>query len=321
MNDLFDKVHGSLQGTKRHEWYDATCPFCGKESKRGQVHFSYNESGYHCFVCANSGSIVALADRLNLKGSAPYVAPAREPKPEKPLARWRTNPDALIDRYLQHGQRFERWMQYKPLQPDTVRRFGFGYGRLPFQRHDTGEWYMGTHDRLIVPLWQGGALAGLRGRAILPDDAGAKWMSATGSTMVPWGLEYLHDDCTVWVCENYVDGAWLMQACPDLNAVALGGCSNWREEWCFRIAAHKPKAVVVCLDNDLPGQARGATRARLEAEWRADTKHAGAQPPASNGVRILNDLLQHGVRASLFEWLDTDPVKAGLDWLLENDAL
>jgi hypothetical protein len=319
VTDLFEQVHRVLNGDKRHEWFDCDCPFCGKEAKRGQVHFSYNSSGYHCFVCGSKGGIVALAERLNVR-KGDYIAPRREPQPEKPLARWRLNPTALVDRYLHHEQRFERWQGYKPLTAETVSRFGFGYGRLPFQRRDTGDWYMGTHERLMVPLWQGGALVGLRGRACLPDDEGAKWMSATGSTMVPWGLEYLHEGATIWICENYVDAAWLMQVHPDLNGVALGGVSNWRTELCFRLAAHKPKLIIVCLDNDLPGQATGQVRKRLEAEWRADPKHKGVQPPPSNGERILRDLQAQGLRADLFPWGDGDPVKAGLDYLLQGET-
>jgi hypothetical protein len=315
---LFEEIHNRLRGEPRGEWFDADCPLCGKEAKRGQVHFSYNEAGFNCFVCGNKGGLRALADRLNIAGASGYeAAPAPRPAPApKPLARWRENPGRLLAGYREAPGLVAAWQRYKPLTPQTLDRFGFGYGRLPFIDKRTGEWYMGPHNRLIVPLWHEGQLAGLKGRAIEPDDLGAKWICATGSDLKPFGLDLVEAGRVVFVCENYVDAAWLMQERPDTVAIGLGSVSAWRYEYTFALARAHPRLVVIAFDNDLPGQAQGAMRAALEAEWRADAKHAGLQAPASNGAKLLRELQGAGLDAALYKWPDTAPAKADIGWLL-----
>jgi hypothetical protein len=63
----------------------------------------------------------------------------------------------------------------------------------------------------------------------------------------------------------------------------------------------------------LPGQAIGALRERLAAEWTAERN---TPPPESQGIRIVNALNAAGVKSMLFDWPEAAPVKAGIDWLL-----
>jgi hypothetical protein len=316
-SDLFETIHRTLHGeSHRPEWYDADCPFCGKEAKRGQVHFSYSESGYKCFVCSASGNLRTLADRLNLGSDIPYTPPVRREPAPKLTPYWRLEPEELLDRYATHPERYRAWASHKPLKPETIDRFGFGFGQLPFQHRETGDWYLGSHNRLIVPIWQGSDLMALRGRAVVQADTGMKWMSATGSQQVPWGMSNVQRGGIVWLCENYVDAAWLMQERPDESAIGLGGVSMWKTEHSLALARCKPLLVIVALDNDLVGQAQGEMRKRLEAEWRSDPKHNGQPPPPSNGERILRELRSVGLDARLFEWPCEAPAKAGLDWIL-----
>lgn len=316
--DLFEIVHRTLQGEQhRPEWFDCDCPFCGKEAKRGQVHFSYSHTGYKCWVCGASGGLRALADRLNVGGDMPYTPPVRrEPPAPRAIAPWRQNPERRLAEYQQHPDRYRMWASHKPLKPETIDRFGFGFGRLPFERRETGEWYEGAFPRLIVPIYQGSSLAALRGRAVVAGDEGAKWIGATGSVMAPWGLYNVTAGSVVWICENYVDAAWLMQSMPGDFAIGLGGVSSWKEEYGWHLSRLKPEKVIVALDNDLPGQARGDMRRMLEDEWRSDPKHRGTQPPASNGARLEQELRGMGMKTLLFEWPACAPAKAGIDWML-----
>jgi hypothetical protein len=323
MTNLFSEIHVILRGEKNARgWYDADCPYCGKEAKPRQTHFGYRpddgtgNGGFHCWVCGASGGLRALADRLNVRSDEPYTPARRESPPPKPIARWRQNPDRLLDGYLHHPDRYRLWAQHKPLRPETVDRFGFGVGCLPRQ-NEMGEWEMGKTPRLIVPLWQGDQLMALRGRAMRAEIE-PKWISATGSVMVPWGLGSVTPGAIVWLCENYVDAAWLMQERPEWQGVGLGGVSTWKEEHGRILARAKPRLVVVALDNDLPGQAQGELRRRLESEWNTDPKHRGQPPPPSNGVRIVKQLRQMGVHSEMFQWPDDAPAKAGVDLVFQK---
>lgn len=312
MDSLFDQVHAALRGDEnRRHWHDAACPFCGKEPKRGQIHFSYNETGYRCFVCGAHGGLFTLAEHLRLNPAPETRHERLEPRPVQ-IARWRTNPAELLRRY-RTSDRYAAWRAYKPLTAATVDRFDFGIGRLPFQ-NDAGEWYLSKSNWLTVSLWEGGTLVGLRGRN--RGDRGPKWISATGTSYTLWGADYVRPGSVTWLCENYVDAAWLMQQHPEWSACAIGGATTWQASWVELLAARRPQVVIVALDNDLPGQATGWLRTRLENEWRVE--HPLLEPPAANGPRIANALLAAGVNAVLFDWPAVAPVKAGIDWILQQ---
>lgn len=309
---MIEQIHATLHGVKnRRNWYDCDCPFCGKEAKRGQTHFAYSETGYRCWVCGASGGLSKLAQHLRMDGICYQQVTPVERTPA-PIARWRLNPTELLRRYQENPNKIQAWSRYKPVSAATVERFGFGFGRLPFQRAD-GEWYMSKRDWLIVPLYEHGQLVGLRGRNITEDEP--KWISATGSVHTLWGVDAVQPGSICWLCENYVDAAWLMQVHPEWSAVAIGGASNWQPIWGEWLSERKPKQVVVILDNDLPGQATGALRQRLAAAWCAE-RHI--EPPTANGPRIANDLRDVGVDAVLFTWPEAAPAKAGVDWILQQ---
>jgi hypothetical protein len=310
--ELFSAIHATLQGTpNRRGWYDATCPNCGKEPEKGQVHFGYHPDGrVRCFVCGYSASLYKLSELLRLDVGE-YVAPVKIEKPTPPIARWRLNPDKLLQQYQTHPQRLTKWYGYKPLTDDNIERYHLGYGRLPFQRDD-GTWYMSKAEWLTVPVYEDGALIALRGRNVT--DSGPKWISATGSQYGLFGVEYVYPGATTFICENYADAIWLQQAHPDWCAVAIGGATTWRNVWAYRLAQKRPGLVVVALDNDLPGNGGGILRDGLIAEWTA--AHPQAAVPTANGPRIANDCIEAGLRTILFQWPDTAPAKAGLDWAL-----
>lgn len=288
------------------------CPFCGKEARRGQTHFSFSANGYKCWVCGAKGGLKALADHLRL--DAPLIS--RQPpeqKPPPPVARWRENPERLLDGYWSHPQKYRAWADYKPISRSTIDRYRFGYGRLPFQDAD-GHWYMSRQEWLIVPLFERGQLVGLRGRNLT--NRGPKWISATGSAYTLWGVEDIKANDTVWLCENYVDAAWLMESHCDWKAVALGGATTWKPIWTEYLRSRSPECVIVALDNDLAGQATGARLEQLRQQWAS--AHPGLSIPIPNGPKIANQLLACGIKAMLFEWPSCAPIKAGLDWGIEH---
>ncbi len=310
--NTYDQVKEALGGKpNKRGWHDVTCPVCGKQPERGQIHFGYRDTGGHCFVCGWSGSLQDLAELLRLDAGE-YVAPIHQEQPPKPVARWRLNPSRLLTQYHDHPARLQCWQKYKPLSAETIERHGFGLGRLPFQ-DDNEQWYMSQHEWLTVPIYADGGLAALRGRNLT--NKGAKWISATGSQYALWNVDNVRAGATVWLCENYVDAAWLMQKHPQWDAVSIGGATTWQRRWAHQLAAMRPAQVIVALDNDLPGNGGGAKREQWLAEW--ETMHHGAKPPDANGIKIVDDLQLSGVSSVLFDWPDNAPQKAGIDWALK----
>ncbi len=309
--NTFDQVRETLGGKpNKRGWHDTTCPVCGKQPEHGQIHFGYRDTGGHCFVCGWSGSLQDLAELLRIDGEV--VLPVRQEQPPKPVARWRLNPSKLLMQYHDHPARLQCWQKYKPIAAETIERHGFGMGRLPFQ-DDAGEWYMSRSEWLTVPVYDGGQLAALRGRNLTNN--GAKWISATGSQYALWNVDNVRAGATVWLCENYVDAAWLMQCHPNWDAVSIGGATTWQRRWAHQLASMRPSQVIVALDNDLPGNGGGAKREQWIEEWK--TQHPGAKPPDANGVKIVEDLQLSGVPSLLFDWPDNAPQKAGIDWALK----
>ena len=312
---LFYKIQDYFQNREDGRgWCHATCPFCGKEGK----HFAFRVEGYKCLVCGAHGGLYKLALQIGVHNRwthetpwAPRPAPVAQPEPEVP---WLADAAGRIARSLAHPGRLTAWSSYKPLTRETLDRWQFGLGTLPFQARD-GQWYESRSEWLTVPLYDAnGVLCGLRGRNL--GTVGPKWISATGTHYTLWGARPYPLHAAVWICENYVDAAWLMQAHPDISAVALGGASNWRAEWAAPLQGCD--LIVVALDNDLAGQANAFTYRRLLAERRQ--AHPGLPDLVPNGPKLANDLLAQGLTVRLYPWPETAPAKADVGWLLQQEA-
>jgi hypothetical protein len=60
-----DQLVSQLQAELRRDGrYHADCPFCQKEAKKGQKHFSFCEDGYTCWVCDAKGGLGKLAQHI-----------------------------------------------------------------------------------------------------------------------------------------------------------------------------------------------------------------------------------------------------------------
>ena len=309
---LFDQLCDQLHVQPDHKgecWI--ACPWCGKETK----HFSFSERGYKCFACDEKGkSLGRLAQQL-LIADRPAPRAERRQEPTAPRA-WQMRPEYYLERYGAAHDRVPAWASYKPLTLESIARWHLGVGVLPSSRC--------TARRLIVPVFAQGRVVAFHGRAYLPGDTEAKWLSAGGSNKhVLFNLDLVQPGATVVICENFVDCILAMQADPRVVAVAGGGAS-WQPEWTTQLAARRPSRVVVWLDNDGAGCPNEETYWRWRAEWLAkmQAQHPGRSftPPEPRGPKIANELLEAGVRATIFAWPKTAPMKADIGWLLSQEG-
>lgn len=299
MTELFNSLiyHLGLQPDRRGECH-VTCPACGKEPKRGQVHFSFNHKGGKCFCCGAGLSLRALAAHYGLQGDEHRIARVERPEPVERTGYniLEHEPERLATTYASHPETVARWRAYKPLPEDVIRRHRLGYGRLP--RYSS----RCPHERLIVPLFDEERVVGFRARS-LECDCG-RWLSPAGSQMVLYNRETLRRAAgkLLWIVENPID-ALLLELRYPVGAVATLGVTMWHDEWTEWIARCGAKKVVVAYDHDVPGN--GGT-AEMRQRWAES--HNG-RVPEPGGVRLVNRLLKAGVSAMLFPWPADTPEK------------
>lgn len=293
---VFDQLCDQLREQPDHKgevWID--CPWCGRKNK----HFSFSERGYKCFGCDEKGkSLHRLAEQLQIADRpAPVARRAQEPQAPR---HWQQRPDFYLDRYAGAFDRLERWQAYKPLTIDSIARWRLGVGVLPASRCE--------HRRLILPVFEAGRVVAFHGRAFLPEDTEAKWLTAGGSSkQVLFNLDLVKPGSTVVVCENFVDCILAMQVEPSIVAVAGGGAS-WQPHWTEQLAERRPAQVLVWLDHDLAGNGSRYHHAELVRLWRQ--KNPTAQHiPEPRGPQIANELREAGISATLYEWKRGTPLK------------
>lgn len=302
-NNIFNTLCAQLHvepDRKGEVWID--CPSCGKDKK----HFSFNERTGHCFACDYSGSLTQIAALLRIQPDKRARPARRADQPQKPRL-WQQRPEWHLARYCDALDRVQSWQSYKPLSLESIARWRLGVGTLPSSRC--------THRRLIVPVFANGKVVAFHGRAYLPDDTDAKWLTAGGSSKrMLFNADLLRPGATVVVCENFVDAILAMQAASEVVAVAGGGAS-WQEVWTAQIAASQPKQVLIWLDNDLVGCPNPETYRAFLTDWRIDHPDA-IRVPQPNGPKIANALLAVGVKASVYQWPEGTPAKADIGWAL-----
>jgi hypothetical protein len=280
------------------------CPFCGKEAKRGQVHFSFSERGGKCFVCGESAGLWGLAKLWRLVADdRPLPVPVARPQPRRKRGLSRAvDWHELVRRYAGHPETVARWAEYKPVPEPVIRAHRLGLGAFPRYLSKC------QHERLMVPLFENGECVGIRGRS-LGCDCG-KWLSPLGSKCTLYNAEHLAraKGKVLFIVENPIDALLLERAHGDVVAVATLGVSMWQDPWTERVARCGAARVVVAYDNDVPGN--GGNEA-AKAAWLA--KHGTLMVP--NGVRLVNRLLESGVPARLYDWGDA-PAGADIGSLL-----
>jgi hypothetical protein len=330
-SDLYQtlKSHLSAAGEERNRRgrreFHTACPWCGKEAKRGQHHFSFSEDGGFCFVCKGGCRLHKLAALYLGADAVPVRVPQvrRAAAPKKNYA-WQRDA-SLVGRYVSHGAASKQWAKYKPLPEATRLGYRLGFGVLPASRCKVA--------RLVVPIFTGGKLRALRGRGVKRrecqhHDAGLcragrgdpvecpKWLPAAGSqTLLYNGGRLLHPERrdqggamrlgdavggldvrgrVLFIVENPVD-ALLVEAFTEAAAVATLSVSYWQAGWGVALRDCGAAAIFIAFDNDVPGN--GNTPAAWEL-WRAGG-HKDIKP---GGVRLFEKLTSVGVKAQLFDW-------------------
>lgn len=313
----------------------ADCPFCGAEgrSRSGGAKFHFylfdrgGRRGAVCWSCGwgtkgytppadwrgpRPGTLAALAYALEVQG-VDTIAPRAAP--ERPALPW-DRPDAL-ERYTaamaeRSAEVIAAWQSYKPLSAATIRRAGFGLGQVPMYDERRRHWYQMRFPRLLAPLVENGRMVGIAGRAYLPEDDGPKWLTASYSTLILHGLEQVRPgDVVIWV-ENRVDRLLVEEHEPGVKALASGGLT-WQPAWLDALAARRPRHVLIWFDHDLSGNGSPWHEAELLARWRAKTderRHNNPRlmsqpypaPPQPRGPMLANELLERGIKASLYKW-------------------
>lgn len=304
--DLLATIVNTLRAELRYDRrYHAECPFCHKEAKRGQKHFSFCEQGYSCWVCGAKGGLTSLASHIDTNTfQQPSRLYQKPQEPQKPR-HWQQNPQAIVDASCASLDRVRAWQAYKPLTIETIARWRLGVGMLPSSKC--------KHRRLIVPIFVSGQIVALRGRAI--DCDCPKWLSAAGSQVALYNQDLLQPGADVIVCENHVDALLAMQDSGVIAVAGTGGAATWKQEWTEAIVASSPRRVIVWYDNDLAGQPNAETlRAELFA-WR-QAHPDGWRAPQPNGPKVANALRDAGINATLYHWPAGTPAKADVGWAL-----
>ena len=267
------------------------CPWCGKEAKRGQTHFSFSTRGYFCFVCGEGGEgLERLADHVGLHTPDDWTPPpAPKPKPKRRY-RWQDEIVSLVERWRTAPGVVEAWQRYRPLSTEAIRANRLGLGVLPSSRC--------KHRRLLIPLVDfDGAVVGVRGRSI--DCDCGRWLSPAGNEKTLYNWQALGHGQIVFLVENAAD-ALLLTERMDAVAVATLSISYWGDGWGECIAEAEPEKVVVAYDNHWPAMGTHPDH------WLEE--HERLPLPACK--RRWNDLTRAGVesqRLELYDWGD-EPV-------------
>lgn len=304
MDDLFaDLVHHTRAAADRHGEHHFTCPECGSESTPRHPKCSFNARGWHCFVCGAGGGLKGLAKRLGLEDNRPYTAPVRPQEARrKPVLRLH-DAERMIEEFHAHRASWSAWQAYKPVSRGSFERMRLGLGVLPLSRC--------KHERLIVPIYSGTEVRGLRGRAIACDCG--KWLAPAGTQI---GLYPLYNDAAlgqgavVWIVENPVDALLLSERTPYVG-VATYSVAYWQDHWTETLRAARPELVVVAYDNDLPGCGGAERRGEMIRDWLKT--HPRVPDPA--GPKLATRLRAAGLPAALFDW-GRAPAKADIGTLL-----
>lgn len=311
---LYDElVHRTQADVDRRGEAHLACPVCGKESSPRNPHCSFSERGWKCFVCGSGGSLRDLAKRLQVETHAemPLYANRKAAKPVRTnVPYWATFESAqrLLERFENHPHRISLWRSYKCLSEEMIERHRLGVGVLPASRC--------KHERLIVPVFAGTMLVGLRGRS-LSCDCG-KWLQSGGTTLDRLPLyndQALEQGGVVWIVENPIDALMISERTP-YTGLATYSISYWREAWTETLKAAQPELVVIAFDNDLPGQGGGVNRERMVREW----LRTHPMVPEPRGPKLANTLIKAGLPAVLYDWPAGTPNKFDIGSLLAAGA-
>lgn len=300
---LFERLcrHYDARPDRRGEVH-VDCPFCGKEAKRGQTHFSFSEQGCSCFVCGNGGSLARLAKIAGLNGDDEWQAPIQyksKPKPKRVYS-WQSRAEDLAQQYQSAPRLVELWQAYKPVSEETIKKHRLGVGVFPKYTSRC------QHPRLMVPLIDfDGKIVGFRGRRI--DCDCNTWLVPGGCKKTLYNWQVLGEGQFIFIVENAIDALLVGERLTGAVAVATLSISYWEDAWLEKLIAAKPARIDVAFDNHRPGNGNG------KKEWMK--KHKTDALPM--GIKLTNRLRKAGLPAFLFDWKD-EPIGMDIGEMLSN---
>lgn len=305
MNDLFQSLYQHLNVEPDHRGeVHCACPACGKEPKRGQVHFSFSERGGHCFCCGLNISLQALAAHYSIEDDERIAPVERVEKPKREAPR--LDFDRLAVEYSLARGVVEKWNRYKALPVNVIDKNVLGYGRLPRYSSKC------QHDRLIVPIFGPDNMCiGLRARSV--GCKCGKWLSPAGSEMFLYNWQTLRDaqGQLLFIVENPIDALLLELAHDNIKAVATLGVTIWDDEYTPLVVECGAKRIIIAYDADRPGNGGGVTGREA---WLSS--HNKLIEP--NGVKLTNRLLEAGAPAMLFPWPEDTPIHTDIGDVIES---
>lgn len=139
---------------------------------------------------------------------------------------------------------------------------------------------------VTFPSWHAGQLLALKGRNLLPKEAGREMRNLAGAGTAPYGLRELAGDGAVLIVEGETDVLSVWEAFEgEINVVGIPGATHWKK---LQHEALRGRRFFLCLDTDEAGE-----RAVQEAQrWAAD------EGRALSVIRTLGDknalLTAHG---------------------------
>lgn len=291
------------------------CPVCGRDERSKDC--SYSVKGWHCFVCGNGGNLADLAKRRGVPAQLRQVPAQREKK----LPAWRTDANEaqrILDRYTARPDKYQHWMNYKPVSTSMIDRLRWGVGSLdlyPYTGYHTSRC---QHERLIYPVYWDGQIVAFRGRQIACQCEGESWLNMAGSVPALYGIDDVPPGAVLILCENPVDAMLVHEYQHDCyGAATTGGAGTWRPDWTTRLAALHLRHAVVWYDNDLAGSPNAETLEAETAAWWAKMQAALDQgkiksipttPPAPHGPRVARLLWLANIPSSVGAWPPGTPV-------------
>lgn len=162
--------------------------------------------------------------------------------------------------------------------------------------------------RIRFPFRRGEDVLVWQDRALL-DGQAPKWLTPSGATLYPFGLETLErftEDLStcpvcpvveapaVWVVEGPADAVTLRNIWPDIAALGIPGTESWKDHYAAALAG---LPVVVVADNDPAGE-------KLREEVNAALLDAEAVPVNVKVPEDYNDLSEWYSAAGMEDFAD-----------------
>lgn len=311
------------------------CPYCGSIRKAG-----LKANGvFKCFVCGKDVRSYDDWQDLAARMAAPMQYTTSKSEQRQPIIKkqlvWQRDPMRWHSRYTNDRNAvIEAWQAYKPLSEASIMRAQLGLGIMPPTDNQSNYTLGCNHQRLIYANIENAdkQATAFRGRRI-GCTCTAKWITVKGSDAWLWGSYHmlrLAAGRWVFIVENPIDALLVMQAMPDVIAIA-GTAGAGTFPWVKLVASANPKGALVWLDNDLIGNPTPRTRELLIREWIANMRKRGHEPTPdmiahqrtkAMAPKLVTQFQALHVKSKAWEWAEgTTPRMDAGQYLIDKGNL